>query len=190
MTLFRTVDPAVEPVSLAEAKEHLRVGHESEDELIAGLIRTARQEVERATGTALISQSWRLVLDDWPGEDTVLLRRDPVREILSITIFDADGAGSVLAPGHYQLDGFSAPARLFLRKRPAPGLELNGIEIDFLAGFGEAGTDVPDLLKRAILMLAAHWYEFRGVYGAGSQPVSFPGEYQRLIGGWRKPRLS
>ena len=190
MTLFRTVDAAIEPISLAQAKEHLRVSHDSEDELIAGLIGAARQEVERATGTALINQSWRLVLDDWPGADLVFVRRGPVREIVSITIFDADGAASVLAPEHYQLDGYSQPARLFFRKRPAPGLELNGIEIDFLAGFGEAGTDVPDLLKRAILLLVAHWYEFRGVYDAASQPVSFPGEYQRLISAWRMPRLS
>lgn len=189
MALFRTVDSSVEPVSLVEAKNHMRVAHDSEDELISALIRAARREVEQATSTALIVQSWRLALDDWPKSEMVLLQRTPVREILSITIFDADGAGSVLPPEHYQLDSFSRPARLFLRRKPVPGLELNGIEIDFLAGFGEAGTDVPDLLKRAILMLVAHWYEFRGVYGAESQPVSFPNEYRRLISVWRTPRL-
>ncbi|WEX07737.1 head-tail connector protein [Chelativorans sp. AA-79] len=189
MTLFRTADPAVDPISLGEAKEHMRVGHDSEDALIRGLIAAARQEVERATGTALINQSWRLLLDGWPCDDVVHLRRTPVREILSITVFDAEGAGSVLSPEHYQLDGISAPARLFLARKPMPGLKLNGIEIDFSAGFGEAGTDVPDLLKRAMLMLVTHWYEFRGVYGTESQPVSFPDEYRRLIAAWQTPRL-
>jgi uncharacterized phiE125 gp8 family phage protein len=189
MTLFRTVDAAVEPVSVAEARQHLRIGHESEDALIAGLIRAARQEVEQTTATAMINQTWRLVLDDWPRQETVLLRRTPVREMLSVTIFDADGAGSVLAPEHYQLDGTSAPARLHFAKRPPPGLALNGIEIDFAAGYGEAGTDVPDLLKRAMLMLVAHWYEFRGAFGPDSQPVSVPDEYRRLVAAWRTPRL-
>lgn len=189
MTLFRTVDPEVEPVSLVEAKAHLRVDHASEDDLLSGLIRAARQEVERETGLALIHQFWRLALDDWPTGNMVLISRGPVRELLSITIFDGDGAASVLAPEHYQLDTISTPARLYLERKPEPGLALNGIEIDFTAGFGEAGTDVPDLLKRAMLILVAHWYEFRGAFGADSQPVSIPGEYRRLIASWRAPRL-
>ncbi|WP_173931135.1 head-tail connector protein [Chelativorans sp. Marseille-P2723] len=189
MTLFRTVDPTVEPVSLAEAKAHLRVAHDSEDALISDLVRTARQEVEQMTATALIHQCWRLVLDDWPQEEVVLLKRKPVREILSVTVFDADGAGSVMAPDAYQLDAASTPARLHLADRPTPGLALNGIEIDFSAGFGEAGTDVPDLLKRAMLLLVAHWYEFRGAFGPDSQPVSVPDEYRRLLAAWQGPRL-
>ncbi|PZN51615.1 MAG: hypothetical protein DIU65_11005, partial [Proteobacteria bacterium] len=59
MTLFRTVEPAAEPVTLAEVKVHLRIDGTTEDELVAGLVRAARQEVERATGMALIEQSWR-----------------------------------------------------------------------------------------------------------------------------------
>ena len=63
MTLFRTLAPGAEPVTLAEAKDHLRLQHASEDELLAGLIRAAREDVERATGMALIDQTWRLALD-------------------------------------------------------------------------------------------------------------------------------
>jgi uncharacterized phiE125 gp8 family phage protein len=64
MTLIRTVEPAAEPVTLAEAKAHLRLADSSEDDLLTGLIRAARQDVERATGMALIDQHWRLVLDN------------------------------------------------------------------------------------------------------------------------------
>ncbi|MCT8991636.1 head-tail connector protein [Chelativorans sp. SCAU2101] len=190
MTLFRTVEPAVEPVTLAEAKAHLRITHDSEDELISGLIRAARQEVERTTGSALIEQNWRLALDDWPEGNVVELRREPVQQILSVTVFDGGGAAFVLTPGDYQLDAMSSPARLYLRSRPRPGLPINGIEIDFSAGYGEAGTEVPDLLKRAMLILIAYWYEFRGAYGPDCQPVAIPEEYRRLVAGWRGPRLS
>ena len=113
MTLFRTVEPAVEPITLAEAKAHLRIAHDSEDDLLSGLIRAARQEVEQATGSALIEQSWRLVLDAWPEGNVVQLKRSPVRQVLSVTVFDADGAASVLAPQDYQLDAMSSPARLY-----------------------------------------------------------------------------
>ena len=57
MTLFRTGEPEAEPVTLAGVKAHLRLDHDSEDGLLSGLIRAARDEVERATGTALIDRT-------------------------------------------------------------------------------------------------------------------------------------
>ena len=189
MTLFRTVEPALEPVTLVEAKAHLRLGHDSEDALIAGLIRAAREEVERATGTALIEQDWRLALDAWPLSGTLALTPHPVRAILSVTVYGSEGEASLVDPSACRLDGHARPARLWLAERPAPGAALNGIEIDFRAGYGEAGTDVPDLLKRAMLMLVAHWFEFRGVAGAADQPVGHPPGFDRLVSAYRRARL-
>jgi uncharacterized phiE125 gp8 family phage protein len=189
MTLLRTVDPAVEPVNLAEIKRHMRIAHDSEDEFLSGLIRAAREDVERSTGVAMINQSWRLVLDRWPENACVALARHPVREVLSVTVFGREGEASVLNPGDCQVDTLSRPARLHVERRPEPLRSMNGIEIDFSAGFGEAGTDVPDLLKRAVTLLVAHWYEFRAAYGAADQPVSYPGGYDRLIAGYRDRRL-
>lgn len=189
MTLYRTVDPAGEPVTLAEAKAQMRVAHDSEDALIGGLIRAARAEVEAQTGMALIDQSWRLALDRWPADGLVRLRRHPVKEILSVTVYGAEGEGAVVDPATYAADLVSRPARLHVLAPPAPERRLNGIEVDFTAGFGEAGTDVPDLLKRAVLMLVAHWYEFRAAFGAEHQPVSIPPGFDRLISGYRTGRL-
>ncbi|MCO5147009.1 MAG: head-tail connector protein [Aquamicrobium sp.] len=189
MTLFRTVAPAAEPVTLSEAKRTLRLDHDSEDELIGGLIRAAREEVEASCGLALIDQSWRLALDRMPRSGRVLLRRHPVREVLSVTVYGSEGEASLVDPASYRLDGTSRPARLHFRAVPAPGVAMNGIEIDFSAGFGEAGTDVPDLLKRAMLVLVAHWYEFRASFSGADQPVSFPPGYERLIAPWRSRRL-
>ena len=189
MTLFRTVEPAVEPVTLAEAKAHLRVAHDSEDALIQGLVRAARQEVEAATGMALIDQSWRLALDRWPASGRVLLARHPVKHVLSVTVYGSEGEASLIDPANYQLDALSRPARLHFEARPEPAIAMNGVEIDFTAGFGEAGTDVPDLIRRALLMLAAHWYEFRGAYGPDDQPVAIPPGYERLIAPYKARRL-
>lgn len=189
MTLLRTVDPASEPVTLVEVKTHLRLAHDSEDELLTGLIRAARGDVERATGVAMIQQSWRLVRDDWPREDRVVLMRHPVREVLSVTLFGSEGEASVMDPSDYLLDSVSRPARLHFERRPERLRAMNGIEIDFTAGFGEAGTDVPDLLRRAVVMLVAHWYEFRANVAPSQQPVSYPAGYERLIASYRDRRL-
>ena len=189
MTLYRTVEPAAEPVTLADVKAHLRIAHDSEDDLLGGLIRAAREDLERATGIALIDQSWRLALDAWPSQGCALLALHPVREILSVTAYGTEGEAALLDPASYQLDTLSRPARLHFETRPAPLRIFNGIEIDFAAGFGEAGTDVPDMLKRAILLLVGHWYEFRTHFGPGDQPVSYPAAYDRIVASYRSRRL-
>jgi uncharacterized phiE125 gp8 family phage protein len=83
----------------------------------------------------------------------------------------------------------SRPARIHFNASVAPLRAMNGLEIDFTAGFGEAGTDVPDPLKRAILLLVAHWYEFRAGYGPADQPVSYPAGFDRIVAGYRAGRL-
>lgn len=189
MTLIRTVAPVVEPVTLVDAKAHLRVTHSSEDTLIGGLITAAREDVERSAGIALIDQCWRLALDRWPADNRVALLRHPVREVLSVTLYDEAGAATLFDPLQYQLDALSRPTRLHFDRAPERLRAMNGIEIDFRAGFGEAGTDVPDVLKRAMLLLVAHWYEFRTGFGPADQPVSYPAAYDRLIAGYRNMRL-
>ncbi len=189
MTLFRTVDPLGEPVTLVEAKAHLRVDHASDDDLLNGLIRAARDEVEGATGLALIDQHWRLTLDRLTGTGAVELKRGPVAEITSVTGFDADGAATLVDPGSYQAETHNRPATLAFDPLPPADSIANGLEIDFRAGYGESGNDVPDGLKRAMLLLVAHWYEFRAGYGSAGQPVSWPAGFDRLIGRWKPGRL-
>ncbi|MFC5385348.1 head-tail connector protein [Aquamicrobium segne] len=189
MTLIKTVEPSIEPVTLAQAKAHLRLDHSSEDDLLSGLVRAAREEVERATGMALVEQGWRLVLDTWPRNHVVMIPLHPVREIVSVTVYGPDGEASLVNPASYQGDIVSRPARIRFATAPVALRGMNGVEIDFVAGFGEVGTDVPDLLQRAILLLVAHWYEFRTAFGPKDQPVDYPGGYDRLIAPFRSRRL-
>jgi uncharacterized phiE125 gp8 family phage protein len=189
MTLFRTTAPAVEPVTVADAKAQLRIGHDSEDDLVAGLIRAAREEVEAQAGVAMISQNWRLALDRWPRFGRVALLLHPVAEILSVTVYGTEGEASLVDPSTYEVDLASRPARLYFATRPDPDRIMNGIEIDFSAGFGVDAQNVPERLKRAILVLVAHWYEFRADFGVGDQPVSIPPEFDRLIASYKRRRL-
>ena len=96
--------------------------------------------------------------------------------------------GEISLDGHV-LDGLSRPARLWLRTRPEPRQAINGVEVDFTAGFGEAGEDVPDTLKRAMLTHVAAMYELRGVLAPADQPGAVPAGYDRLIAPFRMRRL-
>lgn len=186
MTMLLLTPPAVEPVTLAEMKDYLRISSASEDDLLTGLIATARETVEKLTGTALVSQSWRLYLDDWPQQGIVRIPCYPIALIAAVTAYGPEGDPTVIDAGDIFLDASLRPARLYLAS-PAIALRpMNGMEIDFVAGFGEAGTDVPDGLRRAIKVLVAHCYEFRGAAAAQDQPMSFPPGFDRLIAAWRR----
>lgn len=58
--------PTAEPIALSDAKKHLRVDFSDDDALILGLISAARQEAEQITRRALVTQSWRITLDQFP----------------------------------------------------------------------------------------------------------------------------
>ncbi|MDF1607281.1 head-tail connector protein [Hoeflea sp. YIM 152468] len=188
MTLIQTDPPLAEPVTLAEVKAHLRIDASDEDDLLEGLIRVARAHLEAATGMALMSQSFRLVLDDWPRSEVIPLMRTPVQTVDAILLYDADGVEQNLDLSGLLLDGTAHPARLVVRDRTRPSQPINGIEIEFTAGFNTA-AEVPPELKRAILIHSAHLYEFRGAVTADMQPASIPAGYDRLIGPWQRRAL-
>ena len=106
-----------------------------------------------------------------------------------MTVYAEDGTPEDVDASGFVLDGQARPARLILPLRPPPGQVINGIEIDFSAGFGATGAEVPDMLKRAMLLHAALLYEFRGAVAPDSQPAAVPAGYDRLIAPFRRRGL-
>lgn len=192
MTSYLLAGPATEPVTLADAKIFLRVDDSAEDNLISTLIAAARIHVESVTGRALIQQSWRVVLDDWPRDRIVKLPVAPLLSLTTITAYDADGDGTSINLAEILPETNIAPARLFLPVNlpDAPVLrDRQAIEIDYLAGYGEDADDVPSGLNQAILSLIGHWFEHRdAVVLAGSGAV-VPGGFDRLLSPYRQVAL-
>lgn len=181
MTITELAPPVGEPLTLAETKAHLRVETDADDTLIAGLIRAVREHLEQQTGLALLARTFRLYLDNWPSSRVIQIGRGPVQTIEAVTLYDAVGMPQEIDTSGFVLDGQARPARLVLPQQPVPGQVINGIEIDFSAGFGATGTDVPDTLKRAMLLHAALLYEFRGAVSTNDQPAAVPAGYDRLV---------
>ena len=71
---------------------------------------------------------------------------------------------------------------------PPPGRARGAIEIDLTAGYGPAATDVPALLRQAVLRLAARWFELRGDV-AGRDAAALPTEIMALVAPFRRARL-
>lgn len=186
MISYLLAGPALEPVTLAEAKAFLRVDDGAEDGLIATLITAARLHLEGTTGRALIAQSWRVVLDCWPGERIVRLPVAPLIGLAVVTAYDAGGNAHPIGLGQFQTE--AAPARLLLPQEVA-GMpvtrERQGIEIDYAAGFGAAADDVPADLRQALLTLVAHWFEHRD----SASETATPSGFDRLVAPYRSVRL-
>jgi len=192
MPLMMTGGPAVEPVSVADAKAQLRIDHSDEDALISSLIITSRLHIEAALGLALISQSWSFFVDRWPRSREIALPIRPVQSISSVRVWSADGSSQTVAPAAYTLDGFGAPCRLVLHPSmppPVPGRIANGIEIALVAGYGDAAADVPETIRHALLLLVAHWYENREAVDVGSADIAVPQSISALLAPYRWRRL-
>jgi uncharacterized phiE125 gp8 family phage protein len=185
MSLVQITPPALEPLTLAELKAHLRIDTSDEDTLLASLLAAARQMIEQASGRRLLSQGWRLVLDAWPPGGLVHLPVSPVLAVTAIRVFAADGGATLLAPATWQLDTASDPARLNVPSPPAPGRRLAGIEIDLTAGYGTAANAVPEPLRHGVRLLAARFYEERGDGPSRDLPV----EIAALIAPFKRARL-
>jgi len=193
MTPIFITGPALEPISLNEAKAWLKVDTSADDALIAALILSARIAVEQATRLQLITQSWRLVADHWPRRGraewralAVPLALSPVQAISSITLYDQYDVATIIDPATYRLDRSTAlPRLIFSQLPPVPQRLFQGIAIELTAGFGDAPTSVPEPLRQAIKLLISHYYVNRGDVNA-----PMPVMVQALIGPFRRLKVA
>lgn len=143
--------PRTEPVSRAELRSHLHLDA-SQDGLLGSFIAAARMTIEAQSGLRLIDQDWRVFLDDC-SVMPVALPVPPVRRIKAVK--QTGHVLRVLAATEYRLLADNRLEILSLDRRSnAPSFE-----VDLMAGFGAAETDVPADLRLAVKSLAAHWYD-------------------------------
>jgi uncharacterized phiE125 gp8 family phage protein len=191
MSLVMTSPPAAEPVTVADAKAHMRIDGDAEDVLIGSLVLTSRLHIETALSLALITQSWKLTLDCWPKSRDVELPIAPLRSVGGVRVIDAAGHATAVPEQSYLVDLASRPPRLVWNNSvpPLPGAAAKGIEIDVTAGFGDDAASVPAPLKHAILMLTGHWYEHRDPREIGQDGARIPDAVSDLINPFRTIRL-
>lgn len=158
--------PTVEPITVADLKLHCRIDNDDEDDLLESLIKTARTYVEQRTKRTLLQTTYELYLDWFPAE--IVLPLPPVSSLTSITYYDTGGSSQTLSSSVYTLDSKQDPAVIveaYGQSWPATRDIPNAITVTYVAGYGAAATSVPDALKRAVAMYAAHLYENREPVG-------------------------
>ena len=168
MRLSLKTAPTKEPITLDEAKLHLKVDGADDNVLISTLIIAAREIAEKTTKRAFITQVWEMFLDSAPS--LIDIPKPPLQSIESIKVLDDAGDSSTIDPGDYlEQTSEVLPGRI----RPNIGLGwplhrgFDSFIVEFKAGYGDDETDIPGSLRREMLALVALWYDKRG-FSAGS----------------------
>ncbi|KAB2787784.1 hypothetical protein F9K97_07545 [Brucella anthropi] len=158
----RTVAPATTPISLAEAKAHLRVEHDDQDALITAQIEAATSLLDGHVGIlgrALVTQTWQQDLAGFAARMPLPL--SPVSAVVSVSFFDTSNVQQMLDAGLYALQTDARGTCVILQPGqswPATYPRPDAVSITFTAGYGSA-SDVPAPIRQAILLIVQRLFD-------------------------------
>ena len=189
-----------EPVSLAELKDHCRVDYDTDDELLSALIVDATDHVEQVTGLSLVSKTVDYYADAFPyGDNPIVLPFPPLVSVTSVTYYDSADTLQTWDSAEYTVDtnpqyyGLIYPARQ--SSYPSARIYPSSVIVEYVAGYTDSGSgdpadNVPESLKLAVKLLAAHFYENREATIMDSFSLSaMPLGFQSLIANYRVMRF-
>jgi len=147
-------NPSGYPVTLQQAKDHLRVSGTSEDALILNLIKTSTAQVENDTRRKLYAQAWNLFLDLF---EDIELPFGQLQSVTHVKYYDTDNVQQTLATSVYDVDSSSDPGKILLANNQSwPSIydRANAIEIQFICGY----SSIPPSLIHAVKLKIEELY--------------------------------
>jgi uncharacterized phiE125 gp8 family phage protein len=178
-TLRRTVAPTVWPVSLEEAMTQCRQTDYSDEVTreMSRLIAVATEYAESVCRQSLITQTREYTMSAWPDDSIIRLPRPPLQSVTSITYVDIAGTTQTWNSSNYRVITAGEIGKVVLAYSqvfPTIRSQEQSVTVTYVAGYGDAASDVPELLRQAILSLVVHWYDYRGEILAGISQSPMP----------------
>jgi len=169
MLISRVAGTVTEPVTLSEAKAHLRVLHSAEDTLIGGLVTAAREHAEQITGRSLAQKTYDAWWPAFPASGTILLPRPPVASVTGVYYLPVSGGDATQLDAAYfdtLLEDVDAPVIKLKSGQSWPSTATGdkAVRVRFVAG---GITEEHVSLLHAIKLLIEHLYHNRGVTSDG-----------------------
>ncbi len=186
-----TIPEAALPVEAFKA--HLRLGtgfaeDSLQEDVLRGFLRAAIAAIEARTSKVLIERAFSLELNGWQNALGQSIPVAPVQSIISVAILDRLGQATPLDEDSYWVEQDTHDPRLKPKGMLLPALPQAGsVRIEFIAGYAVDFAGVPADLAQAVLMLAAHYYEFRNDTALSSGCMPFG--VSSLIERYRSLRL-
>jgi uncharacterized phiE125 gp8 family phage protein len=204
--LTRLVEPAAEPLTVAEAKKQCNRDNDftDDDGLFAALIAAARDYAEAQLERALMLQTWYQTLDAFPGPSlmgvpfgraysmpghAILLERPPVLSITNIEYIDMGGALQTMPSTDYvdptqggtrRVDQLARITPVFGKIWPIPLPQIESVRITYTAGYSATASDagrVPPGIKTWMRLRVATLYENREEVVVGTRVTVSPLPY-------------
>lgn len=180
MTTTIITPPASEPVTLSDAKAHLRVDATDEDALISAMIGAARETAEHMTGRAFITQTLELTLDAFPV-GAIAIPRPNLLTVTSVKYDDTAGVEQTVSPADYVVLIKPTPGLVY----PADGVSWPAtrdmkaaVRVRYTAGYGASSAAVPAAIKSWMLLRVGALYKHREAFHSGSGgAVELPGSF-------------
>ena len=185
---LRLVTPAAtDPITLAEAKAHLRVTASDDDAIISALIKSSTANAEEWLGRALIDQTWDLYLDEFPTAE-IKIPKPPLIEVIEINYDDPAGNIQTVSASDYYVDSVSQPGWVVPTGSltwPTPLDAINSVRVRFRAGYlnedSPPAENVPFDIRAAILLNIGSLYEHRETVVIGAITTHLPWGVENLL---------
>lgn len=182
------VAAVTEPITLADAKLHLRVddinGSHPDDAYITALVQSARIVAEHHTQRSIAAeQTLEMALDDFPSSDCIVLERPPVQSVISVKYTDGNGVEQTFSASSYELSTYGNLSRLqlvYAATWPTTRVQRDAVRIRYVAGYSAA--TLPRSLRQAMLLLIGHWYANREAVNIGNITTELPLAASTLLG--------
>lgn len=195
MGLKLLVPPVTTPVSLAEAKAHLRFNatDTAQDALLQIYVDAATDYAEQFLGRALIDQTWEMAIDAFPVAE-IKIPKPPLIEVISVSYSDPGGLTQVVSVSDYYVDNYSEPGWIVPQGNltwPTTLSAINAVRVRFRAGYLDSGSspaspNVPGEIIQAILLGIGSFNENREQIVVGETIVEMPLGVHELL---RKHRI-
>lgn len=188
MSLNLITPPAYYPLTVDEAKEHLRVTTTDEDSYIQSLIVMATEFVQNQTGRQLITATYELTFTEMNlCNNWVKIPKGKLQSIDSIKYIDAVGAEQTFSTSNYYVVGNDCGSVYFLSFPPYKANTPDAVKIRFTCGYGN-GEDIPEVLKVGMKLLIGQFYKNREATSLNTV-VELPIGLDRLISQYSLIRL-
>jgi len=182
MSLTQITAPTGNSISLSDAKDHIRLEIDDDDALIQSMIESVEHLAETFTRRQLITATYDYKIDRFAS--VIKIPKPPLQSVTSIKYIDTDGNEQTVDSSVYDVDTDSQPGRVILdpdQVWPDTRKQLQAVTIRFVCGYADSGSspaeindNVPEVIKRWMLIQIANLYENREEYIVGTIAAKMP----------------
>jgi len=170
------------PVSLTEAKSHLKVDTTADDTYITSIIKAATQLSEEYTNRFFIDT----VIEQYASSfaDLQTLFKSKVSAVAYVKYYDSDNSLQTLSASVYDTQLNYEPSQIQLtdgQSFPTITKRNDAVVARYTVGYGSSASDVPEIIKQAILLTIGNFYQNRNSVVIGRIATELPQNSKWLL---------